>query len=235
MKKKSEKIPFILLSGMGADDRVFAPQKVAFPHLVVPEWIDPFPGESLAEYGKRFAEKIDPGEPCFIGGASFGGMVAVEMAKHLDAKACFLIGSVRNADELRPLIRWFRPFRGVAALIPFPMIQFGCRIVDRCFGGILKPFHREILSQGIQSDSALLRWATSAILAWDHTKEKVTNTPVFHIHGRIDRILPVGCVSPDKIVEGGHVISLTRSAEVNEFLREKMEETTMATPPKKSW
>src|SRR3954470_18150998 len=101
--------PLILLSGMGADDRVFAPQREAFPQLMVPGWIAPeSTDESLPSYAKRLAKRIDPGEPCFIGGASFGGFVALEMARHLQAKACFLIGSVRSPAELPWRIRMLR-------------------------------------------------------------------------------------------------------------------------------
>src|SRR5687767_7745630 len=92
--------PLILLSGMGADERVFAPQLQAFPQLVVPKWIEPKADESLASYAARFAAGVDPKQPCFIGGASFGGFVAMEMARHLDAIAVFLIGSVRSPAEL---------------------------------------------------------------------------------------------------------------------------------------
>jgi predicted esterase len=77
--------PLILFAGMGADERLFAPQREAFPQLVVPKWIEPVPGESLAEYARRFAEYVDPGVECYVGGASFGGFVALEVARHLTA------------------------------------------------------------------------------------------------------------------------------------------------------
>jgi len=100
-------IPLILFPGMGADARLFAPQRAAFPQLIVPTWIKPERGESLAAYAERCARQIDPGEECFVGGASFGGFVAVEAARHLRAKACFLIGSARGPDELPLRIQAF--------------------------------------------------------------------------------------------------------------------------------
>lgn len=51
-------IPLILLSGMGADHRVFAAQKAVFASLVVPEWDFPTLNESLDGYARRFAEAI---------------------------------------------------------------------------------------------------------------------------------------------------------------------------------
>ncbi len=38
---KTKAPPLILLSGMGADERVFAAQMQAIPNLMVPKWIAP--------------------------------------------------------------------------------------------------------------------------------------------------------------------------------------------------
>ena len=100
--------PLILLSGMGADERVFAPQLRAFGQLVVPNWIEAKPEESLASYAARLAAAVDPKRPCFVGGASFGGFVAMEMARRLDAMAVFLIGSARSPAELPLRVRALR-------------------------------------------------------------------------------------------------------------------------------
>ena len=54
---------------------------------------------------RGWQQQIDPGVPCFIGGASFGGMIAVEMLEHLDARACFLIGSAKHSGELPRALR----------------------------------------------------------------------------------------------------------------------------------
>src|SRR5262245_27427608 len=43
-------MPFLLLPGMAADVRLFAPQMRCFPHLRVPAWIDPQPDEPLRHY-----------------------------------------------------------------------------------------------------------------------------------------------------------------------------------------
>src|SRR6476619_5718672 len=81
--------PLILLPGMAADGRLFRHQRTALPCLRTPDWIAPLDREPLAEYAQRFAQAINPGRRCFVGGASFGGLVALEMAAHLQAEACF--------------------------------------------------------------------------------------------------------------------------------------------------
>jgi hypothetical protein len=69
----SSQLAMILLSGMGADDRLFRAQKEAFPDVITPAWIHPAKRESLPAYARRLAAKIDPGGPCLVGGCSLGG------------------------------------------------------------------------------------------------------------------------------------------------------------------
>lgn len=85
---------------MGADGRLFEPQRSAFPNLVVPQWIEPLTGESMASYASRLADTIEVRRPFFLGGVSFGGMVAFEMAEQLEPEAVFLIGSARSSAEV---------------------------------------------------------------------------------------------------------------------------------------
>src|SRR5207245_2475411 len=84
--------PVILLPGLLADDRLFQPQRAAIPGLIAARWVPPRPAETLNAYAARLAGLLDPGRPCYVGGVSFGGAVALEMAVHLKARACFLIG-----------------------------------------------------------------------------------------------------------------------------------------------
>ena len=81
------RVPLILLSGMGADGRLFREQRGCFPNLITPDWIPHRRGDTLASYAERMARHIDPGCPCYVGGASFGGMVALEIARHSDEVA----------------------------------------------------------------------------------------------------------------------------------------------------
>ena len=96
----SETVPIVMLSGMAADELLFEPQLAQFPNLHVQPWIEPRSGESIRAYGARLAKVADPGRPCIVGGASFGGIVALEMSRHLSALGCVLIGSVRSPTQL---------------------------------------------------------------------------------------------------------------------------------------
>ena len=213
--------PLILFPGMGADARLFAPQREAFPQLIVPTWIRPEGGESLAAYAERFARQVDPGVECFIGGASFGGFVAIEAARHLRAKACFLIGSVRGPDELPRRIQALRRGRRLLPAIPFGLARAFAGLVASASGWAMSPVTAQVLRQAGDADAEFVRWACGAVLAW--TKPAALAIPIHQIHGAHDRVLPASRTRADVIVPGaGHLLSLTHAAEVNRFIRDAL-------------
>jgi len=220
-------IPLILLAGMGADERVFSPQREAFPQLTVQRWIPPQPNESLPAYAARFARQIDPGGPCFVGGASFGGFVAIEMARHLQARGVFLIGSCRSPCELPLRIRMLRKIRSAASWMPFEPVCELAGVGAIVCARLPVSRTRSLLRQLADADARFLRWACRAVLEWEQPSPPL-DVPVHHIHGRRDHVLPVGRTRADVIVEGaGHVLSLSHARDVNAFLRERMEHRSL--------
>lgn len=211
-----EGIPIILLSGMAADERLFESQLAAFPNLRVQPWVTPLSGESLKEYAARLALLVDPGRPCVVGGASFGGVVALEMAQHLPARACILIGSIRSPMGLP--WRW-RAFRPVALLGPNGVRELA-RLGAR--------FGRKFLAAGTvrrlqrlsRPEAAFVRWAMCEVVRW-RPGPATRRVPAFHIHGSADRVLPIALARPDVAVPGGsHALSLFSPAVVTDFIRE---------------
>ncbi|MCE9568278.1 MAG: alpha/beta hydrolase [Planctomycetes bacterium] len=210
---------FILLPGMAADERLFASQMHAFPNLQVPRWITPLPNESLRAYAVRLAPLVDPGRPCVVGGASFGGIVALEMAPHLRAVACVLIGSVRSPAEFSRRWRWLRPLAYLGpdriGWLAGVLVRVGKQWLPRSTARRLERLSRP--------EAAFARWALCAVLRWQPSSA-VKRVRVFHIHGEADRTLPVALTRPDVVVPGGsHALSLFNAGEVNDFLRRVLE------------
>ena len=221
--------PLFLLPGMGADERLFRPQLAAFPNAVVPAWLPPQRRESMAEYSRRFAAVIDPGRPCFVGGASFGGFVALEMAPHLKALGCFLIGSARGPGDLPARIRVLRPFGPAIGALPFNFLGAVAWTAGQTIGRVSHPLTRSFLRQLQDADSEFLRWGTRAALTWVPSPETQA-VRVYQIHGQCDRVLPAGRSRAEAILPGaGHLISLTHGPAVNDFLRRHMMAATCLT------
>lgn len=214
---QAQQSPLILLPGLGGDSRLFGPQRAAFPELVVPSWIEPERNEPLAEYAARFAKVVDPGRACFVGGVSFGGVVALEVASHLATRECYLFGSIRDPKEIPTRLRFFR---SISNLVMVP--KWLSPLALRCGGRWLNPSVRGALHQFKDADDRFLRWAAKAILTWVPSAG-IDRVRVVQIHGDRDWVFPIGHTSADKTVAGaGHLVSLTHADEVNQFVRERM-------------
>jgi pimeloyl-ACP methyl ester carboxylesterase len=207
-------VPIILLSGMAADERLFAAQAAAFPDLRVQPWVPPLPGESLGGYAARLAPLVDPGRPCLVGGASFGGVVALELAAHLPALGCILIGSVRSPAGLPWRWRLLRPIAGLG--------PDGLRVLAGLAARLGRPFLGagtvRRLRRLARPGAAFVRWAMCAGARW-RPGPAARRVRVFHIHGEADRVLPVALARPDVVVPGGsHALSLFSPAAVTAFV-----------------
>jgi len=216
LKHKSP--PLFLLSGMGADERLFAAQAAAIPQLRVPPWLMPRPDETLAGYAARFADGLRPAGPCFIGGASFGGCVALEMARHLDVLGCFLIGSVRSPAEFPRAFQALRKVSRATKAVPYELASLLSKAALLSSRGTLTQPAAVLLEQLSATDAAFLRWACRTVLEWNPPAAPPA-VPIFQIHGAEDPVLPVKYTHPDMIVPGaGHALSLTHPQAVTDFL-----------------
>ncbi len=211
----------ILLPGLGADQRQFGPQKSAFPGLTVPPWIAPRRNESLSDYAQRLAETIRPSGPMILGGSSFGGMVACEMARHLRPDALVLIGSCRSAKGIQPALRLphllsrYLPWFFLDGAKPFAPLAVGMS------SRLSKSDRRLCAEMFRRADSRFMHWACASILHWESAG--LDGIPVYQIHGEKDPIIPASRVAADEVVPGaGHLINLTHAEHVDAFISKAM-------------
>ena len=212
----------VLFSGLAADATVFALQATEFPQLIVPDWPVPLRGETMDAYCDRMAVDLRKLGPVIVGGASFGGIVALHMAVRLETRALVLIGSVESPEELPRYARAARVLRPLIPWIPVRLMQICCwpagtRAVHRWM-----PHLAALASQFRGSHPHVLKWSLQQILQW-RSKPQL-GCRLFHIHGDRDRVLPIRYTTATKVVAGGgHVISLTHSRQVNQFLHAVIE------------
>lgn len=217
MSNQSPKL--ILIPGLGTDERLFEQQRRAFPELWAPPWILPRDDESLADYAARMAEVISVREPFVLGGVSLGGMIAYEIARHLNPQAVILIASCRTRQGVNGFLRAAGHLWPVVPAGAFRIAKFISLPVLRTFG-VLTPTQRQLCAKMFsEMDTRFMHWAVSAILGWNPSP--LEQTPVYQIHGARDQIIPAKSVAPDEIIpDAGHLINLTHADAVNAFIRD---------------
>ena len=147
-------------------------------------------------------------------GVSFGGIIAIEMAKQIEMSKLILISSVKTKADI--------PFRYRLAgnlwmnkLIPAPLYRKANFVVYWLFG-VKKKKEKELLKAIMDdADNDFVDWATNEIVTWENEKQ-VPN--VVTIHGTADRIFPFR-EADHKVEHGGHLMVVSKADEVSRILR----------------
>ena len=212
----------VLLPGLGADERLFEPQRAVFSEVLVPPWIVPKRKETLPDYAARLAETIVPTRPMILGGSSFGGMVAWEMARYLRPEAVVLIGSCRSPKALHAVARGLRPIVPLTAVQVFSLAKVFAPLGLRVFSPFTPEQRALCVAMFKEMDGGFMKWACRAVLGW--VPSEPPPVPVLQIHGGKDRIMPARLVESDEIIpDGGHLINLTHPEQVNAFITRAFE------------
>ena len=186
----------ILLPGFGCDGRVFDRQRKAFgDRLETPGYIAPKPGESIRHYAQRWAEELsrpDDDTPIALGGLSLGGVVALEMARHLrpTPRCVLLIASTTRSD------RWSMAVQAaqlVGRLVPTASAKQAASMLALAFAlrdGLDDDGKTLLRAMAKDMDPALIKWAGHAALDWPGLETAAGLPPVYRVHGRHDWVIP---------------------------------------------
>ena len=205
-----------LISGLGADERVFS--RIQLPPGYQPvhlDWIAPLKDEPLEDYAKRFSKRIDVNEDFILIGVSFGGMLASEIAKIIPPQKLIIISSVGCYEELP----WYFKRAGKLGLqgIVTPGVYKRATLINRFMGAGDKEMKEIVYDYVRKADPAFIKWALNAILNWKHRER---NPGLVHIQGSNDHLLPCKYVKADYIIsQGGHMMVFNRAGEINEILK----------------
>ena len=204
----------LLLTGMTPDKRVFDRMLPLLRSAVIVDWIEPMRHESIRDYASRLGQCMTKDDSTVVCGVSFGGIVALELASCIHARACVLISSVRSPKELPPRFRAFRVLNPLTA-------ELGMQMIGAMSSYWPRPLRTAVtwrLMKLSGLSGAWHRWATAAVLNWDPCSQE-NAIPVFQIHGDRDKTFPIRYIDADYVVRGGgHVLPLTHGPEVAEIV-----------------
>lgn len=203
-----------LIPGLGADRRVFQYLNLSEHSISHISWIEPLPNESIEQYAGRLTEQIKSPDPILVG-VSFGGMIAVEIAKQIKTNKIILISSARTQHEI-PLHFKLLGRTGIQNILPASWWKRPNQLLYYFFG-IQTVQERALLSEILRdTDSRFLKWALHQIVHWKN--ELVPENAVL-IHGSADRLFP-NSQADVTIPGGGHFMIVNRAAEISTQLKQ---------------
>jgi pimeloyl-ACP methyl ester carboxylesterase len=210
------------IGGIASDERIFKHQMVAIENAVYL----PFPRhdkhDTMDTYVKKFIPLIDTTQPFNLVGNSMGGIMVMELIKHIHPEKVVLISSVKSRKEM-PFILTHLKYTNAHKLLPgkgfIGFIQFGSLFKNE----ILKVpgMRRLAVSMAKNNDPGFLYWCVNAIVKWkgkeDYRKD------IIHIHGTKDEMFPYRNIKNAIPVKGGaHSMLLIQHEEVNRLLAESL-------------
>lgn len=202
------------ISGLGADKRIFSKLKLDEKiNIIHVDWINPVKNESLSVYAERLSKVIDKAQPFALVGVSFGGMIAVEIAKVLKPTKTIIISSTMLSIHL-PVLYRFAGSLGLLNIIPAKLLKSSNKLTQNYYFGTRSGSEKVLLSKIIKdTDPIFLKWAIGSILSWQN---KIKPERIFHIHGTNDKILYSKKATPDFVINNGtHFMVYQNAVEIS--------------------
>ncbi|MBS1687771.1 MAG: alpha/beta hydrolase [Bacteroidetes bacterium] len=200
------------ISGLGADERIFSKLAVDGVNFIYLPWVVAQDADTVETYAAKMAATIPEPDPIILG-MSFGGMLAVEIAKIMPVKKLFLISSAKTKHELGEdpgIVKFFIKYK----LIPFGILKhFPNKIFYSRFGAQTEEEKKMLAGILRDTDTVFLKWAMKALLTWNN--ETYCDDYV-QLHGTKDKIISPRYVNPDFWIDGGtHIMIYSLAGIIN--------------------
>ena len=207
-----------IISGLGADKRMF--QNFSFEgfEVVHIDWDLPLENETLQNYALRISENIKD-ENAILIGLSFGGILSVEISKIKKFKKVFLLSSAKTKFEI-PFYYRFLGKLNLLRIIPSSILKRLNSLTYLVFGAKTN-FEKNLLKDIIKNtDKHFLKWALHQIMNW---KNENYSENIVHIQGDSDLILPHNFIKYDYLIKDGtHFMTLNQSKEIETIIIENL-------------
>ncbi len=207
------------ISGLGVDERVFDNLHLKGYELKYIPWLMPGKKETIQEYAARMAVYIKHDRPVLLG-VSFGGMVAIEIARQLKVQKLIIISSVKSDREMPNWMKVAGKIRLNKLLPSKPPYKLTEKIDNRRLGVSTEEEKLMVRAYRKKADPIYLDWAIHQVLNW---KNDWHPDNLVHIHGDMDKIFPIKKIKPTYIIkEGTHMIIYNRAKEVGHCIEKEL-------------
>lgn len=206
-----------LISGLGANGNAFERLNLSEYECISIDWLLPEAGETLVDYSKRMAQKIDKNQEVNIVGLSFGGIIAQEIAAQLEVKKIVLLSSVKSRSEL-PILYRLSSYFALHRLIPNFLFNNSKLLSVFLLGKYRRDAYLLIEKFMTMRNIYYSKWAIDKIVNW---KEPKIETPLLHLHGNRDGVFPIRYIKNAVVIEGGtHLMVYTKAATLSKKIKD---------------
>lgn len=201
------------ISGLGADERIFSKLIIKGYRLQHIPWLPPVANESIEAYAARMATYIQEENAVLIG-VSFGGMMAIEIAKQRSLRKVIIISSIKSVAELPA---WMKAAGRMRLNKMFPLVR-PLSLVEGMANKRLGAFTQEekeiARAYRKTANEAYVKWAVDKIVNWKNTWQPPA---LLHIHGDADKIFPFHKIKEPVLINGGtHFMVFNRADEISQ-------------------
>jgi len=202
-------------TGLGGDERLFSKLSIPGFDLVYVPYINALnQEESIEDYCIRFAKKVHCTSNDYLMGVSLGGVMAVELAKHLSYKKVILISSAKTKNEFPPffdLLKWFN----FDLEYPDKWVSF-LGIYKGIFGLQTQEEEDLFISMLKKTKNEFFNWSKQAILNWKNT---ALPSRFIHVHGTSDFVFPSMFIKDyEPVNNGGHFMVYSQAKQVSHII-----------------
>lgn len=197
----------IIMPGMGADSGMYP--RVHYQHMSGVDFVDwpPYQGETtITALARRMIDEYKISSACIVGGASLGGMVAVEIARLLNSDRVILIGSTTHKAAIHPALM---RLSGVAHLAHVSQLQWIAGKINRSGENLF-------LSMFENADGDFMKAMAQAICHWRGMDGH--RCRVHHIHGASDKVILPPSRGATIVPGAGHLLPMTHGDVVARFI-----------------
>lgn len=212
------KIPVYLMPGLAASSSIFERIDLSSDtfEVFLLDWFMPEKLESLTDYAKRMAEKVNHKNAVLIG-VSFGGILVQEMKQFLNPKKVIIISSVKSNVELPRRMKIAKTTKAYK-ILPTGLLENVEVLTKYAFGDAMKQrlklYERYL---GIR-DKAYIDWSIEQVICWGRVK---VDPEIIHIHGDADEVFPSKYIKNFIVIKGGtHMMIINRFKWLNQHLPE---------------
>jgi pimeloyl-ACP methyl ester carboxylesterase len=215
MLLKSMSKNVFVISGLGADDRIFYKLNFGNNNVTHLSWQRPLPKESFEAYATRLALPIVGQQNVILVGLSFGGMVAAEIARQLPCEKVILISSAKHGGEIPRLYKIAAKI-GLHKIVNASLLKQANIVTNKLFSTRARQDKKLVHNMIQQADTVFLNWAINNIV---QLPVKPTPANLVHIHGTADRILPYKNIQATHTVHAGkHLMVVNNNKEIQGYL-----------------